>query len=260
MGILKFIKKLFAPPNVEENGYSETMRRLGASETTIKRDREYRIMMQETTIPKKVISVERGAILESQSLLMKASEKADISTMASLIKSGSSIDERDYFGNTALFYALRSSNKSALKLLLESGANINSKSYPGKATVLINAAADDRFGNIDIIELLLNYGADINCKDVDGYTALAYASRKNRADIVQLLINHGANVNVSDNDNYTPLMRAVQEDHVSTVKILIKHNADINFRSNEGYTAKDIAKFRNIFEIKKLLDEVTGRN
>lgn len=105
-----------------------------------------------------------------------------------------------------------------------------------------------------IIQFLLQNASkdDINnIKDMNGYTALMYASlhsnTKSNEETVRKLLEKGANVNYKSDDDETALQLAVistgniNTSTENTVKILIDAGADVNHRNDEGMTLLMIA-------------------
>lgn len=122
-----------------------------------------------------------------------------------------------------------------------------------------------RLGNIEKVTALVNTEIDVNIEDdLDGYTALHWASRNGFKDIVEILIKKGAKINpnshghqekttkteydetgyyskevplyIDRNKHHTPLFLASKFGRHSVVELLIFHGADINTVDNEGNT------------------------
>ena len=75
-------------------------------------------------------------------------------------------------------------------------------------TQLMRAAMS---GNDWQVRTLIEAGADVNARDVDGWTALMYASRyQQNVQIVKNLIDNGAYVRVRNKYNVTPLLMAAE--------------------------------------------------
>ncbi len=72
----------------------------------------------------------------------------------------------------------------------------------------------------------------INKKDVDGKTAVYYASEKGHNACLQLLIDYGADLNVQDDLGNTPLMRAVNGSHIECIRQLLENGADPSLLNN----------------------------
>ncbi len=98
------------------------------------------------------------------------------------------------------------------------------------------------WGDLNEVTNVLEKGADVNSKNVDGNTALRFASARGYEEIVRLLISRGANVNVQDNRGWTPLMTTSFEGNIEIVELLISSGADVNLRDEDGNTALNIAR------------------
>ena len=101
-----------------------------------------------------------------------------------LLGSGANVDLRDNNGMTPLFYASLSGNADIVRVLIKYGANPNIKSSKFNSTPLIAAAHN---GYLEVVRLLLRAGADPNAYDMNGYTALDYATAGKHKEIVSLL-------------------------------------------------------------------------
>lgn len=101
-----------------------------------------------------------------------------------LLGSGANVNLRDSKGMTPLFYASLSGNADIVRVLIKYGADPNIKSSKFNSTPLINAAHN---GYLEVAKLLLRAGADPNAYDMNGYTALDYATAGKHKEIVSLL-------------------------------------------------------------------------
>lgn len=104
-------------------------------------------------------------------------------------------------------------------------------------------------GNIDVLKLLLSVGEkqkiNLDAEDVDGWTALHYASEKGHADVVALLLEEGANINAKDAMKKTPLILAAAGGKEDVVKALLQHGASKAVKSVSGWDAKRYAEEGN---------------
>jgi ankyrin repeat protein len=80
-------------------------------------------------------------------------------------------------------------------------------------------------GDLQRVKSVLDQGADVNAKDIDGWTALMYASLNGYADIVKYLIDHGADINVKNKYGETALLLASKHDYQDIVALLESHGA-----------------------------------
>jgi ankyrin repeat protein len=108
-----------------------------------------------------------------------------------------SVDARDSAGNTAFMLAASRGNVSALRKLSKAGCNMFVQNYRGQSAL---HRAVSR-GMMDTVEELIAHlkGVDrkikikfINQQDVEGNTALHYASMENNQELGQLLLRNSA--------------------------------------------------------------------
>lgn len=110
------------------------------------------------------------------------------------------------------------------------------------------------------MQLLLEAGADVNAIDVDGVSALMWASGseatgnddhkkgllekalKGHVQIVNLLLKHGAKPDMRDKDNINAIMFASFNGHASVVKVLLNAGADANYVNKDNKTALMLAR------------------
>ena len=111
---------------------------------------------------------------------------------------------------------------------------------------LLDAAMN---GNIESIKQHLDAGADVSAKDVNDWTPLYNAGKK---EIAELLIARGADVNVTDKRGWTPLHAAVMGGK-ETVELLIANGANVNAKvasgSYKGMTPLDLASNAKIADL-----------
>jgi ankyrin repeat protein len=94
-------------------------------------------------------------------------------------------------GETALQYAVRSSNVGLASILISGGAQLDTKG-PGGRTALHIAVAGDR---LDALHLLLEKSADPNVRDAESGSPLDDAVWRGSLDSTAILLAHGARLN-----------------------------------------------------------------
>lgn len=94
------------------------------------------------------------------------------------------VDHRDSFGRTALMYASTADNAGTVKLLLDAGAAVDLVDSEEHFSPLMFAAAE---GQMAVVELLLEAGADPTKADIDGETAIDFASNNGHTEVVKRL-------------------------------------------------------------------------
>ena len=117
---------------------------------------------------------------------------------------------------------------------------------PAADRALLDAAMN---GNIESIKQHLDAGANVSAKDVNDWTPLYNAGKK---EIAELLIARGADVNVTDKRGWTPLHAAVMGGK-ETVELLIDNGANVNAKvesgSYKGMTPLDLASKAEIADL-----------
>jgi ankyrin repeat protein len=85
-------------------------------------------------------------------------------------------------------------------------------------------------------------GARVDTKDINGRTALMYASSGPFPETVELLLKKGANVNIQGElEGFTALMTAAAEGQVKVVRLLLLYGADSSLKDEDGDTAETFA-------------------
>ena len=92
----------------------------------------------------------------------------------------------------------------------------------------------------------------VDVRDVNGWTALYFATIINQIDVAELLLHEGADVNRQDDDDKdTPLHYAALYNYTEVARLLIQNGADVNIRNYCNETPLDEA--RKGSEVERLL-------
>lgn len=104
-----------------------------------------------------------------------------------LLTKGASIDLKDNFGRTALYYAAINGQAEVVQLLLERGATVDAKENRGITPLLMATQNQD----MEVINLLLDKGADPNAsmKGDKPWTPITLAEANDFKEILELLRN-----------------------------------------------------------------------
>ena len=142
----------------------------------------------------------------------------------------------------ALFlkYALEG-NKKMLKFLNENcNLDIDIKDFDGNTALMFAVKS----GKSEAVDYLLKNGATVNYTDNFGVSPLHLAVRKNAFNLVDHLFRYGADINIEDKYNQTPLFDAIQENNAQMIRFLIDNNAYIDLQNQEGRTPLMVATFK----------------
>ena len=251
-------------------------------------------------------------IIYSQDIL-KAVQQGDVYTVKEAIKNGVNVDSRKSEGSdTPLIIASLNGNIEIVKLLLAAGADVRltgdfevtavdsaSGGEHWEVLALLEQAKTKYDGplikaikskNIKDINIMISENPDVNFSDVDGKSALMWASSMGNIEAVRLLVAAGASidqrnslyVDVDDPNatfieghsiyycmeelrgigessyirTYNALMWAIENDHFAVVEFLIGVGADVNMETDFESTALTLAaKNGNIYIVNLLLEQ-----
>lgn len=132
--------------------------------------------------------------------------------------------------------------------LLRDGANPNyADDVQGRSALHYATKLD----HIRIVEILINntIPAHADLQDKEGNTALHIAVNKGHLAIAKMLLDKEVDTNLCNNVGFTPLHYAVSGDHKDLVKLLLAHGADPFIQTNENKVALDYAQS---FEMKEI--------
>jgi Zn-dependent protease with chaperone function len=148
--------------------------------------------------------------------LINAVIKADIDEVNKLISEGVKLDQKDFYGWTALHWAAIDGNYEISKAILDAAGNPDATD-DFKETPLMKAAGN---GHSETVVLLLEYGAEINYADFNLWTPLMYGVQSEDFETVRILFNAGADPDHKDYSNLTALMHAVKLGNDEIINLL----------------------------------------
>ncbi len=195
---------------------------------------------------------------KGQTALIIASEKGLVNIIEELVKlRGSSLNQCDKSGNTALMMAIRSGHEQAARMLVESGADVNYtiKSTDGAASALQAAVDIPDFNekHLRILQYLIQKGADVKGRNSAGRFPLFFATDHGHTGAAKELIEHGADVNATDQNGNFPLLIAACNGYPWLVTLLIEKGANISMALPDGNTSLMCAARKGNIDIVKVL-------
>lgn len=132
--------------------------------------------------------------------IFEAADKGSVADIERFLKQKISIDVKDSFGRTPLYYAIDFGNPDVAKYLIKKGANIHEKANEGKTSLHFAA----KCFNVDVAKDLIKKGAKVHAQTDSGETAL-HSAAEGSPSIAKYLISVGAEVNTKNNEGETPL-------------------------------------------------------
>ena len=167
---------------------------------------------------------------------------------------GFNINASDKEGRTALMYAAKAKNFTALTFLLASGAKVNAKDKKGNTALLLCDMKEET------VKLLLDAGADVKAVNTDGVSVMFNAASDTDLAVIRALIARGAPMNIANTKNgYTPLMFAVRmRGKLELIRLLVDSGADVHVTGKDGVTAMSLAEKWGEADVRAYLKEKSG--
>lgn len=123
---------------------------------------------------------------------------------AQLVDAGADVNSKNCYRVTALYWAIRRRETSAVKLLLSKGADYSQRLSYGEYTPLILAVTE---GSEPLVLSIIAAGGELEQTDADGLTPLMWAVTMDDISMVRLLLRHGAK---TSHKSYTSRDRRLQ--------------------------------------------------
>jgi ankyrin repeat protein len=130
--------------------------------------------------------------------------------------------------------AVQKKDRPAIRALLEQHADVNVPQVDGMTALHWATYQDD----LETAEVLVHAGANANAANRYGVTPLSLACTNGNAAIVELLLKNGADPNIALPGGETPLMTAARTGTLAVVKVLLARGATVDSRDDRrGQTA-----------------------
>ena len=134
----------------------------------------------------------------------------------------------------ALADAAEELDRAAIRALLDKGADVNAPQVDGMTALHWATYRDDS----ETVRLLLEAGANATAENRYGVTPLSLACTNGNAEVVELFLDAGVDANTSLPGGETALMTAARTGTVEVVKALLSRGADVHAKeARRGQTA-----------------------
>ncbi|MCL1137870.1 ankyrin repeat domain-containing protein [Shewanella pneumatophori] len=199
---------------------------------------------------------EKGFNESGFTALIQAILDDDCAAVRRQLLAGEDVNKLDWYNNTPLNHAVKSSTPEIVSLLLEAGANPNQVGSYG-TTALYIASYN---GMLSTIRQLLSKGADVNGTVDEGESSLMAAAGNSTAEVVAVLLQAGADINALSENGNTALIHAVMarySERKAIVELLLANGAveTINHANMHNSTAMDLVFD---YEHHELIDILAG--
>ncbi|KAF9894957.1 hypothetical protein FE257_004579 [Aspergillus nanangensis] len=192
----------------------------------------------------------------SGSPLIRASCNDHLAVVEMLVSAGTSPDQKDEDGRTALSWAAANGHRSMVKFLLASHADPDTIDCNGQ-TALSWAI---RNGHIAIVEMLLCKGSSMKIEDNAGMMAPVWAAFNGQKAILQLLLKYHADLRSRDKNGMSALLWASANGHRATSAWLLSREEDPSLPDSDcdGRTALSWAAGTGDYVMVKFLLDTVG--
>lgn len=152
--------------------------------------------------------------------LMFSAQIGDFSRARTLVDNGANIHAETKAGFNAFLLAVHSGDLETIRYFLSLGSDINNQTPRGSTAVMFAAY----LGHVDSVRLLIENGADVDAQTRRGYvgehTALMGAAFSGHLDVVRLLVENGADIDLTDLNGNTALFWATWNGHQEVASYL----------------------------------------
>jgi len=206
-------------------------------------------------IGKLLFEAENSLLIEKdewgESALYFAMKYYNIEFEDHLIGKGTNPRGKDKSGRTALHWATFDGATKVVQFLIESGADLEIRDKGGRTALHF----DHGGGNLECVKLLVEAKPSLlKAKNDDNESVLLCASKHSELDVVKYFVEKGLNPRDRDKKGRNALHWAAQRQRVEIAKYLLEISRDlIDEVDNEGNSALHIAAGRGDLEMVKFL-------
>lgn len=158
------------------------------------------------------------------------------------------VNRRNFYGETALFQAVKRGHLHLVEKLTKANANVNLSNSEDISPLHISVKYPK------IAHLLVQSGAKINAVDYSGETPLHEAVNEKCVETVCMLLFYNADANVASDNQITPFMKSIIMEDIEIQVILLDYVDDFNMLSREGMTILNLALSHDCPHVKEIID------
>ncbi|XP_078698733.1 transient receptor potential cation channel subfamily A member 1 homolog isoform X2 [Branchiostoma floridae x Branchiostoma belcheri] len=204
---------------------------------------------------------------QSEEQINEAALTQQNSVIQYLVSQGVHVNEKDYYGQTALHFACIRDNVTAAQDLLRcEGINVEAKDKQEMTALHLCAIHESN----EIGALLISAGANLRACEEELLTPLHFACQSGNLELAQMLFTAAEKldgwvtisqmVTDQDNDENTCLHMAVDNGHLELVQLCLEKGADVNRPRTNFATPLHLACVSGNLDIVKLLLEHNARS
>uniref|UniRef100_A0A7M4FD77 Ankyrin repeat domain 42 n=1 Tax=Crocodylus porosus TaxID=8502 RepID=A0A7M4FD77_CROPO len=170
----------------------------------------------------------------------EAVKTGDVEQLASMVKSGTNINEVDLVHKfTPLHCAAHSGSLECLHWLLWHGANITDTTMRGWTAAHLAAIR----GQDACMQALVINGANLEAQDDKGRTPSHLAAAHGQSYTLQTILRNGVDANVSDKNDWKPVHYAAFHGRLGCLQLLVRWGASIDDVDDNGNLPGTSGKF-----------------
>jgi len=152
----------------------------------------------------------------------------------------------DKQGRTPLHWAVEKGHLRMVKFFTENGLPLNTQDYDGLAPIHISISAIQKNSMLEESREILKYlssKADINVADINGVSALHFASELGDLESIRVLIQYGAWINIKDHQGENALFYAVRGGNHEVIRALVEEfNINMEMLNEDDENVFDLCK------------------